>query len=69
MQLGAFISAYNNMLESGTCFTTFAFSEFGREFRSQKPVSHVEKPPVMLYQRWHSIMGTHDIFANFGKIS
>ena len=24
-------------------------------------VSHVEKPPVMLYQCWHNIMGTHDV--------
>ena len=29
--------------------------------------SHVEKPPVMLYQRWHNIMGTHDILPTLAK--
>ena len=31
------------------------------------PVSHVEKPPVMLYQCWHNITGTHDILPTLAK--
>ena len=31
------------------------------------PVWHVEKPPVMLYQRWHNITGTHDILPTLAK--
>ena len=35
--------------------------------RITQPVSHVEKPPMMLYQCWHNITGTHDILATLAK--
>ena len=28
-------------------------------------VWHVETPPMMLYQHWHNIMGTHDVLPTY----